>query len=140
MVDAAPEGKRSWRSPPRGSLVRRSRHVWRWILSILAISLIAFAVYWAWPRPDARTLLLVLGFFVCLPVAVFMWIIGADLFKTAVERVGRDVVVTIPLHVATDSQDAVRRWPQSRLKKLLSCVPIYERLLDTYPDARIHPR
>src|SRR5207248_3134255 len=65
------------------------------------------------------TILLVLGFFACLPVAIFMWLIGSDLFKTSVERVGRNVVVTIPLRVSNDSQAAVKRSSQARLKKML---------------------
>jgi hypothetical protein len=84
--------------------------------------------------------LLILGFFVCFPVAVFMWLVGADLYKTHVEHVGRDVVVTIPLRVAKDSQAHVRRSSQSRLKTILSSVPIYKRLFEVYSDARIHPR
>src|SRR4029079_10104464 len=57
---ANPEGKRSWRGAPRGTLVRRSRHFWRWLLSGLALVMIAVAVYWAWPRPLPRTMLLML--------------------------------------------------------------------------------
>jgi len=55
---ASQEGKRSWRGAPRGTLVRRSRHVWRWLLSGLALVLVLFAVWWAWPRPLPRTMLL----------------------------------------------------------------------------------
>src|SRR3954453_12174724 len=61
MATAATNNKRSWRSPPRGGLVRRSRYVWRWILSGLAIGLIGLAVFWAWPRPLPQTMLLVLS-------------------------------------------------------------------------------
>src|SRR6478672_8441330 len=61
MASATTNSKRSWRSPPRGGLVKRSRYVWRWLLSGLAIGLIAIAVYWAWPRPLPRTLLLTLS-------------------------------------------------------------------------------
>src|SRR5262249_17527029 len=45
---------------PRGTLVRRSRYVWRWILSALSLLLIGVAIYWAWPRPLPRILMLVL--------------------------------------------------------------------------------
>jgi hypothetical protein len=84
--------------------------------------------------------LAILGFFVCLPVAVFMWLIGRDLYGTPIERVGRDVVITVPIRIARDSQAAVSRSSQSRLKSLLSSVPIYKQLLEFYPAARIHPR
>ena len=84
--------------------------------------------------------LFMLGFFACFPAAIFMWLIGYDLFKTPAERVGRDIVITVPLLVRTESHGAVRRWPQSRLKNLLRSVPVYERLLAEYPNARVHPR
>src|SRR5262245_3105882 len=54
------EIKRSWRGGPSGVLVRRSRHLWRVLLSALVVVLIGLAVLWAWPRPLPRTLLLVL--------------------------------------------------------------------------------
>jgi hypothetical protein len=85
------------------------------------------------------TVLLVMGFFFCFPVAIFMWLIGWDLFNTH-EHVGRDVVIAIPLRVSRDSQAAVKHWPQTRLKALLSSVPVYQQLLQDYPDAKIHPR
>ena len=46
---------------PRGTLVRRSRHLWRWLLTGLALVLIVLAVLWAWPHPLPRTMLLVLS-------------------------------------------------------------------------------
>src|SRR4051812_40725326 len=61
MPGAAIENRRSWRSPPRGGLVRRSRYVWRWLLSGLAIVLIGLAIFWAWPRRLPQTMLLVLS-------------------------------------------------------------------------------
>jgi hypothetical protein len=57
---ATTDAKQSWRGAPRGALVRRSRNIWRWILSILSLVLIAVAIYWAWPRPLPRILMLVL--------------------------------------------------------------------------------
>jgi hypothetical protein len=86
------------------------------------------------------TVLIVLGFFVCWPIAIFMWLIGRDLHKTQVERVGHDVVMTIPVKVRMDSQTSVARYSQSRLRKMLSSIPIYERLFNEYSGARIHPR
>jgi hypothetical protein len=54
------EGRKSWRGGPPAKLVRRSRNVWRWILSGLAILLLGYWVWWAFaPRP--RLLLLTLG-------------------------------------------------------------------------------
>src|SRR6187401_933859 len=61
MASAATENKRSWRSPPRSGLVRRSRHLWRWLLSGLAILLIGLAIYWTWPRRLPQTMLLILS-------------------------------------------------------------------------------
>jgi hypothetical protein len=84
--------------------------------------------------------LIVMGFFACWPVAIFMWLIGRDLYKAQVERVGRDVVITIPLRLSLESQSSVGHFSQSRLKTILSGVPIYERLFQEYPDARVHPR
>jgi hypothetical protein len=84
--------------------------------------------------------LLILGFFACFPVAIFMWLVGFDLFKTDVERVGHDVVISIPLRVIKDSQRSVRNWGQSRLKNTLASVPVYQRLFDEYPDAAVFPR
>jgi hypothetical protein len=86
------------------------------------------------------TILVIAGFFVCLPVAIFMWLIGRDLVHSPAERLGRDVVITIPLRVCKDAQSSVLRSGQGRLKDLLRTVPVYERLLSDYRDARIHPR
>jgi hypothetical protein len=86
------------------------------------------------------TILLIAGFFFCPPVAIFMWLVGYDLFRTPAERVGRDVVISIPILVCKDSQATVRGWGQSRLKTMLRGIPIYERLLNEYADATIHPR
>ena len=61
MSASAADAKRSWRGAPRGALVRRSRNIWRWLLSALALCLIGLAIFWAWPRPIPRTLLLVLS-------------------------------------------------------------------------------
>src|SRR5436190_21424216 len=58
---ASVESKRSWRSAQSGTLVRRSRHLWRWVLSGLALLLIVLAVVRAWPRPLPQTMLLVLS-------------------------------------------------------------------------------
>ncbi len=78
---------------------------------------------------------LVLSVFACLPVAIFLWLFARDLLRTPVEEVGRDTVITVPLHVSNTSQDEVRRWSQNRLKKLLCSVPIYEHLMTDNPDA-----
>ena len=86
------------------------------------------------------TVLMIGALFVCFPVAIFMWLIGRDLYQTPAERVGRDVVISIPICVCKDSQSTVRGWGQSRLKSLLRSVPIYERLLNEYADAKIYPR
>jgi hypothetical protein len=84
--------------------------------------------------------LMILGFFVCLPVGIFMWLVGYDLFNTQVQRVGHDIVVTVPVRVGADSQAGVLRLSQSRLRLILGTVPIYEQLLSDYPKAQIYPR
>jgi hypothetical protein len=61
MRDASGNGKRSWRTTPQSGLVKPSRYLWRFILSGLAIALIAMAIYIAIPRPPVRTFLLVLS-------------------------------------------------------------------------------
>jgi hypothetical protein len=85
-------------------------------------------------------MLMIGGFFACLPLAIFMWLIGRELFATSPEREGRDVVITIPIWVCRDSQATVRGWSQSRLREMLRTVPIYERLLREYKDATFHAR
>src|SRR5262245_8999820 len=57
---ATAEVKKTWRGAPRGTMVRRSRHLWRWLLSGLALCLIGLAVYLAWPRRLSRPVLLIL--------------------------------------------------------------------------------
>lgn len=41
--------------------MRRSRNVWRYLLSAIAIGLVGLAIFWAWPRPVQRTLLLIVS-------------------------------------------------------------------------------
>lgn len=60
MSAAVSDGKRSWRGTPRGVVVRRSRNLWRVILSALAVAFIVAAVYLAWPRRESQLALLVL--------------------------------------------------------------------------------
>src|SRR3954447_5058884 len=56
---ASTESRRSWRSVPSGTLVRRSRHLWRWLLSGLALLFIIAAILFAF-RQRPQTLLFVL--------------------------------------------------------------------------------
>jgi hypothetical protein len=51
---------------------------------------------------------------------------------------GRDTYVATPLRVAKRfHDDLARRARQRRLRKLLCEVPVYARLLNSYPRARI---
>lgn len=60
MAPASNDSRRSWRGSSRGAVVRRSRNVWRYLLTALAVFLIAFTVYWVWPKKEPRTALLIL--------------------------------------------------------------------------------
>jgi hypothetical protein len=53
---------------------------------------------------------------------------------------GREIVVELPMRIAADCQAYVRRFGQSKLRELLSTVPIYAQLLQEYPDARLSVR
>jgi len=84
--------------------------------------------------------LLVLSLFTCFPVAIMLWLLAWDFLTTRVEEVGRNTVVTLPLRVSAAAQAEVRQSSPSRLKKLLSAVPVYLQLLTEYPDASINAR
>jgi hypothetical protein len=53
---------------------------------------------------------------------------------------GREVAVELPLRIAADCQPQVRRFNQTKLRELLSTVPIYAQLLQEYPGARLSVR
>jgi hypothetical protein len=61
MSPASGDSRRSWRGAPRGTLVRRSRNVWRYLLTAIAALLIGTALYLAWPSTPTRTVLLILS-------------------------------------------------------------------------------
>ena len=86
------------------------------------------------------TLFTFLSFFTCWPFTLVMWLIYRDHSAATVELVGRDTVVGVPLRISAESALLVKKMSQARLKSLLLQVPVYERLLATYPEARIHPR
>src|SRR5688572_16571336 len=52
------EARKSWRGGPQTNMVRRSRNVWRYILSGFALSLIGLMVWWLIPVRPPRVLLL----------------------------------------------------------------------------------
>ena len=84
--------------------------------------------------------LLVLSLFACFPVAILMWVFAWDFLTTRVEQVGRDTVITVPLRVSAAARAEVSGASEARLKKLLSGVPVYLRLLTEYPDAVVTAR
>jgi hypothetical protein len=81
-----------------------------------------------------------LSFLLWWPITLIMLIVHRDHSAATVEWVGRDTVIGVPLRISRESAAAAKKMSQSRLKNLLRQVPIYERLLATYPEARIHPR
>lgn len=74
--------------------------------------------------------------FYCL----FGWLaalVSSILFrKTPIEEFGRETVIDLPLKVSAEMRSQVIRMrSQNSLKTALRTVPIYEKLLDEYPDA-----
>jgi len=61
----------------------------------------------------------------------------AGLFEKPGPLVGRETTVCTPLRVAAIHQPVVRRSSQRALKRWLRSVPIYAKLLEEYPRARV---
>lgn len=59
------------------------------------------------------------------------------LFQKPRPDVGRETIVPTPLRVAAAYHPRVRRSGQKALKRWLRSVPIYARLLEEYPRARV---
>jgi hypothetical protein len=59
------------------------------------------------------------------------------LFQKPRPDVGRETIVPTPLRVAAAYHPRVRRSGQKALKRWLRSVPIYGRLLEEYPQARV---
>ena len=59
------------------------------------------------------------------------------LFQKPRPDVGRETIVSTPLRVAAAYHAKVRRSGQRALKRWLRSVPIYAKLLDEYPSARV---
>ncbi len=77
-----------------------------------------------------------------LAYALFGWI--ALLFfrnnSEPIKEFGRDTSIEVPLRISSESRSAiVKLRNQSKLKSLLRQTPIYERLLQEFPDAEIIP-
>ena len=50
----------------------------------------------------------------------------------------RETIVEVPLRVCGEFHGGLsRRWMKRKLRRLLRTVPVYARLLDEYPAARI---
>jgi hypothetical protein len=76
-----------------------------------------------------------------LPLGFFVRLLGLSMLTEDPERLGRDIVVGIPLRVGKESQAKLKRWwSQRRLRKALSSVPIYHELFREHPAARIYPK
>lgn len=83
------------------------------------------------------------GLFVIFTV-LFMpfWIIWALIGKALLDdprrELGRDTAIEVPLRVHSDFREKLRGMTNQRaLQKLLRTVPIYSKLLDEYPHAKI---
>lgn len=88
----------------------------------------------AWPY-----VLIVISFVLFTPV---IWLVtclaGRDLFDNEEREVGRDRSVVTPLRVHPDYHDQMRRIrSQAKLRALLRTVPVYAKLLDEFPKAKI---
>ena len=55
---SAQEVRKSWRGGPQTNMLRRSRNVWRYILSGFALSMIGLMIWWLIPVRPPRVLLL----------------------------------------------------------------------------------
>lgn len=74
------------------------------------------------------------------PLALLMRSLGFGASRD-VDRLGRDIVVGVPLKVRTEARPQLKGWiTQKRLRQLLGAVPEYQQLLAEYPTARIYPR
>jgi hypothetical protein len=73
-----------------------------------------------------------------LPFGFFLQLMGISLLNEDPERRGHDIFIQIPLRVSRELHASLRRWvTQSRLRRLLREVPIYQDLLREHPHARI---
>ena len=75
------------------------------------------------------------------PLVLYFWPLLALIDGARSERreiLGRDTVVCVPLRVAQDFHHRLaRRTGQRTLRRLLRGVPVYARLLQEYPQARV---
>ena len=73
-----------------------------------------------------------------LPFWMLWVLLGKALLDEERQELGRDRVVSAPLRVREEHHDRLRRTrSQSKLRKLLRAVPIYAKLLEEFPRARI---
>ena len=64
--------------------------------------------------------------------------IGKALLDDPRRELGRDTAIEVPLRVHSDFREKLRGMTNQRaLQKLLRTVPIYSKLLDEYPHAKI---
>jgi hypothetical protein len=59
------------------------------------------------------------------------------MFQKPPPDVGRETIVPTPLRVAAAHHARVRRSSQRALKRWLRTIPVYAKLLDEYPGARV---
>lgn len=58
-------------------------------------------------------------------------------FHTELEVLGRDVIVPAPVRLHEDCRRELKRASQRKLRRILRNVPIYAKLLEEYPHAKI---
>jgi hypothetical protein len=78
--------------------------------------------------------------FISWPLAILTRLMRADT-SNETERLGREIVISVPLRVRQDSQSKLKGWAsQQYLRKILSSVPEYQELFREHPKAMIYPQ
>lgn len=87
--------------------------------------------------PGTGQYLFALLMIVFLPFWI-IWFVGNTLFDKEHRELGRDRGVYTPLRIREEHHQQLRRMrSQAKLRKLLRAVPIYEQLLDEFPQAKV---
>ncbi len=91
-----------------------------------------------WIKEPANGSLLAVLFLLIMPIWLIWLAVEKTLANEPRQELGRDTHVDVPLRVHGDFHAQLRKTKgQRELKKLLGTVPIYAKLLDEYPHAKI---